>query len=971
MDEKELLEIIERAARKESTDLVLSRMEIRSLPADVGKLTKLMRLYLNNNQLSSLPVEIGKLTNLTVLNLSKNHLSSLPVEMGKLTNLRGLWVNGNQLTLLPAEIGKLTNLIVLDLSMNQLMSLPADIGNLTNLSVLILYENQLSSLPAEIGQLKDIREFDLSSNRLNLLPREVGNLTALSRLFVRDNQLISLPAELGDLKNLTRLVLEGNPFESPPEPVLRQGTGAILAYLRELREGERQEWLSKLLFVGEGGVGKTSLLKRLRGEDFDPQEKTTHGLKIRTLELDHPKRVGVTMCLNAWDFGGQYVLHSTHQFFLTKRSLFVLVWNARHGWQQGKLYYWLDVVKARAPESPVLIVATHTEEWPGELPYEEIRNKYPQVRGYFSVSNERKTGIDEVKEAIRHEAASLPLMGERWPATWLNMAESVRELRKRKKYIYPNELDELMRDKQVKKENHGVLSTWLHDLGDILYFKDNPDLSDIVILDAEWVGSNISCMLEDAKIEKGLGIFKREHMEAVWPKVEPPIREVFLRLMEQFDLSFRTLENKDISIVVERLSLDSSGSAKGYEEIWDSRKGESEIMMNFYLNTSLPPGIPTWFIARSHRFTTYKHWRYGALFVDGEKRKHFGLVRAYDHDRYLTLSVRGPAPQNFFALLRDGLELTFKRYPGLDIERKIPCPGHTEQYCPYEFDLMLVEKALEKGKPTVECHQSGNDVQISQLLYGFDLKPESAVMLRLERLWEKIVENSMATRQVVIGRVDALEEELVRDLGVILTELVELRGLSEREFLRLFNQEQELEKSHCPNVFTVLPKEGRLWLKDILGQKMVLQLCCQAPGQWHPALKGGRYEIREPAVWLKSMGPYILKLAKIIKYAAPLVGPIAGIVSREYAEDFKHQLKLMEELAKKLKEKKNFKEMELAESIGGVERAEHVEGAELRALRKLLDEVDTQQNWGGLKKVLTPEGHWLWLCEQHAQEYKR
>jgi len=46
-------------------------------------------------------------------------------------------------------------------------------------------------------------------------------------------------------------------------------------------------------------------------------------------------------------------------------------------------------------------------------------------------------------------------------------------------------------------------------------------------------------------------------------------------------------------------------------------------------------------------------------------------------------------------------------------------------------------------------------------------------------------------------------------------------------------------------------------------------------------------------------------------------------------------------------------------------------GVELRALRKLLDMEDKQQHWGGLKKVLTPEGHHLWLCKDHAQEYRR
>jgi hypothetical protein len=58
-----------------------------------------------------------------------------------------------------------------------------------------------------------------------------------------------------------------------------------------------------------------------------------------------------------------------------------------------------------------------------------------------------------------------------------------------------------------------------------------------------------------------------------------------------------------------------------------------------------------------------------------------------------------------------------------------------------------------------------------------------------------------------------------------------------------------------------------------------------------------------------------------------------------------------------------------AGAVGEIREVERVGGATLRALRQLLDEKDPQQHWGGLKKVLTPEGHYLWLCEHHTQEY--
>ncbi len=75
-------------------------------------------------------------------------------------------------------------------------------------------------------------------------------------------------------------------------------------------------------------------------------------------------------------------------------------------------------------------------------------------------------------------------------------------------------------------------------------------------------------------------------------------------------------------------------------------------------------------------------------------------------------------------------------------------------------------------------------------------------------------------------------------------------------------------------------------------------------------------------------------------------------------------------LAKRLCDREYFG-AELLKQAGGGGKARLIEGMELRAIRKLLDEEDKSQEWGGLKKVLTPEGHYLWLCEEHAKEYKK
>ena len=959
MTEKEVLEIIEEAARDGQAWLDLPGRGIESLPGEIGKLTKKREVDLSRNRLTSVPAEIGNLTKLTVLRLDGNQLTSLPAELGNLANLRRLDLDNNHMRSLPAELGNLTNLTRLDLDTAGLTSLPAELGRLTKLRELNLANNELTSLPAELGKLTKLSRLDLHNNQLTSLPAELGELTEMTNLYLFDNQLTSLPVGLGRLTQLADFDVSSNPLESPPREVVEQGTAAVLAYLRERLAAGRRQWVSKLLVVGEGGVGKTSLLRALRGEEFVEGLETTHGIGVERLELSHPSEAGVTMELNTWDFGGQQIYHATHQFFLTNRSLFVLVWDARHGWEAGKLYDWLDRIKAKAPDSPVMIVGAHIDERAADLPLDDLLRKYPQIQGHYKVSNKAGTGIAEFKEKLGQAAAGLALMGEEWPASWLDAANEIRG--REESYIAPKKLGELMGKRKVTGNDAGVLARWLHELGDILWFEEDEELNDLVILNPQWVAEAISAVLESDEVIKEAGVLSRVHRDELWQDFEESVREHLLRLMERFDLSYRTLENREISLVVERLPL----GPPDYREKWEAikkREGCKEISMKFELS-SVPAGIPTWFIARSHRFTTHKHWRMGALFAYGKEERHLGLVEAHPHDRYLRLTVRGPVPYNFFALLRDGLELTLARFPGLDIERTIPCPGHDRVTCPHEFDLRQLEKAFEKNKMTIECPEGLEDVSVPEMLFGLHADTQDAVLKRIDELDQKIAAGQ--------GKI----------IATVLAESRELKALVQRQFTYTYNRDQRLEESHCPNVFAVLPQDEKGWRDKVVSQKMVMQLYCQAPGCWHPAVegkKGGRYEIKRPSEFFGAMGTYVLGLAKVIRYAAPVAGAAAGVaaagvggavIGAETAKRIAAEIKLMEELAKKLAGS-YYLEAELLDltKIGG--KARRVEGFQLRALRVLLDEVDKAHEWGGLRKVLTPEGHYLWLCEHHAQEYR-
>jgi len=146
---------------------------------------------------------------------------------------------------------------------------------------------------------------------------------------------------------------------------------------------------------------------------------------------------------------------------------------------------------------------------------------------------------------------------------------------------------------------------------------------------------------------------------------------------------------------------------------------------------------------------------------------------------------------------------------------------------------------------------------------------------------------------------------------------------------------------------------------------MYLQLYCQAPGKWHATEDGGRYEIRDTAPWLRRTGPYLGALMKYFRFAAALA-PSGAALMGPLEEEFKARLNFTKALAGALPEWDLGAEPPLDEHA---KKPRHEDGPALRSLRVLLEEHD-KSDWGGLTRKVTPEGHILWLCPRHLEEYR-
>ncbi len=145
--------------------------------------------------------------------------------------------------------------------------------------------------------------------------------------------------------------------------------------------------------VGRGKAGKTTLVKQLAGEQPDENESETHSIAIRELMLDCPRGQVRT---RAWDFGGQEILHSTHQFFLTERSLYIIVLEPRTGLAQRDAEYWLKLIETQGGGSPAIVVMNWSRGNKWNVDEVKLARKFPFIVDFLPTDALHGDGIDKL-----------------------------------------------------------------------------------------------------------------------------------------------------------------------------------------------------------------------------------------------------------------------------------------------------------------------------------------------------------------------------------------------------------------------------------------------------------------------------------------------------------------------------------------------------------------------------------------------
>lgn len=415
--------------------------------------------------------------------------------------------------------------------------------------------------------------------------------------------------------------------------------------------------------------------------------------------------------LNVWDFGGQEIMHATHQFFLTTRSLYLVVLSGRAGSADTDADYWLRIVASFAPDSPVIVVLNQIAQDPFDLDQAALTQKYPNIRGFVRTDCADDVGLDELLAAILHTTGNLTDLRVNFPAAWFGIKDRLAGMTEN--YLTFERYREICQELgEHEGQAQEQLADYLHSLGIALNYRDDPRLRDTHVLNPHWVTEGIYAILNSRLAAAQHGEITVPDLARILdPGRYPPQRHAFLLdLMRRFELCFPYADDPDQYLVADLLPKQQPAEATSFP---------IEGALRFeYRYPVLPEGLVPRFIVRSHVHSTDQpRWRNGALL---RWEQNHALVQSDSAGRAVRIFVTGPAEgrRRLLAVIRSDFEHIHRSYR-FTVTSLVPVDGHPD--LAVEYDKLLAAEHVGMTSFPEYAHGQFVDIDVRAMLEGVDL----------------------------------------------------------------------------------------------------------------------------------------------------------------------------------------------------------------------------------------------------------
>ncbi len=482
-----------------------------------------------------------------------------------------------------------------------------------------------------------------------------------------------------------------------PEEIRSEGAAVIGNYIERIKSGSERLNEARILILGDKGAGKTCLARRLKDPNMSMTTDAESTLGVDTT-LWKLKKENIN--IHIWDFAGHTVTHAVHQFFLSERCLYIIVFDGRTE-DRNRLEYWLDHMKNYGKNSQAIIFVNKRDNHAVEIPVNRLKEQYPILDVVtFSIRDDK-----EALEIFRKKIADYINTNPSWnnqliPESSFKVKTELEELFN-KKNKDGRELITLEEFLEISQK-YGVtdsetLLNDLHTLGISLWYKDLIDFGTLV-LNPEWISNGVYRIINWAHNEKKfclsikdfITVFSKESKR--YPKSE---HRFLFELMKKYELAYEAKED-DILIIPRLLKEDQPVNLPKF------LIGKS-LMARYKADQPLMSDTISRFIVKHNQEITihsgkYQVWRYGVILNNNSS---IALVREED-DRTITVSVKGANKTEYLSTLRETLNGIFESYkskkPELQyrVERFGNIPIELEKQAPlWLADHKILNHALD------------------------------------------------------------------------------------------------------------------------------------------------------------------------------------------------------------------------------------------------------------------------------------
>ena len=710
------------------------------------------------------------LQGLSWLNLSGNKLSDVSF-LKDLHGLTSLDLSGNMLSGV-SFLKDLHGLTWLNLSRNKHSGV-SFLKDLHGLTWLDLSRNKLS----EVSFLKDLHGLTwLKLHGNNLIDVSfLKDLQGLTSLDLSGNKLSDV-SFIMYLPNLTYFEVSQNKVKEPPKDVIRAGAQAMRSYFLQMGKKKDVLYEAKVLLVGEPEAGKTSLMKKLLNPAYEvsveKREESTLGVTVAPeWPFPLPKEESKTFKVHFWDFGGQNIQYSIHQFFLTESALYILLLDDRKDYPN--IDYWFEIIRVLGKGSPVLVVRNEKNiEAAVGFDRMKYKNRYGEELSivFRDVNLARDDGrLNVIAADVKEMASSLPHVGQSMPASWLLVRKEVAALRE-KNHIPLRTFKEICQQHGITGETDQlVLCGHLHNLGILLHYRNESALADTVFTNPQWITDAVYTILSDKSLENN-GLFTKEWLFGKWGNAytfEEKHKILSLMQKKEFDLIYKLESAAEESYITPQLLPD---VAPQEANEWQ-RRGALAFRYRYKF---MPKGIVSRLIVRLNDWIAADDghglvWKSGVILQKSGGRALIREDKSKEGLNIIDISVHGDEynRKELLSYIRNTIEEIHQRIsPKIPAEPLVPCNcevcSQSDEPMMYEFSRL--QKYIKSGEKKIKCEKGKvfRDVSIMQLLEGVVQAPAE---IEREEPFAR-VERGLINKQVLDSIVKLLQEARRTEINI-------------------------------------------------------------------------------------------------------------------------------------------------------------------------------------------------------------